>query len=111
MSLDLKNRVVRDGLVAVLYSPGFGAGWSTWSTEHSQRIVFDPFIVDLMTKADEDWKQKVEAYCIVKYPDMYLGGLDDLVIEWVPVGTEFKIDEYDGNESIVYRNQVNWLVA
>ena len=25
------DKVIRDGKVAVLYSPGFGAGWSTWS--------------------------------------------------------------------------------
>ena len=25
------QKVIRDGKVAVLYSPGYGAGWYTWS--------------------------------------------------------------------------------
>lgn len=30
----------------------------------------------------------------------YDGGMDDLEIEWLPVGTRFKINEYDGKESL-----------
>ena len=40
----MKDRVIRDGLVAVVYSPGFGAGWYTWNLE-SPEILFDPNIV------------------------------------------------------------------
>ena len=46
-SLDvLAERVVRDGRVAVLVSPGFGAGWSTWADrELRERLLFDPEVV------------------------------------------------------------------
>ena len=46
-SLDvLAERVVRDGRVAVLVSPGFGAGWSTWADrELRKRLLFDPEVV------------------------------------------------------------------
>lgn len=37
-----------DGCVAVLYSPGFGAGFYTWNTTVSKDIVFDPRIVTLV---------------------------------------------------------------
>lgn len=34
-----------------------------------------------------------------------------LVVEEVPKGTAFMIDEYDGNESIVYRDDIPWMIA
>ena len=42
---------------------------------------------------------------------IYIGGADDLRIEWMPIGTEFKIDEYDGAESILYKENDWWLKA
>ena len=30
----------------------------------------------------------------------YLGGMGDLKIEWLPVGTRFEIEEYDGFERL-----------
>jgi hypothetical protein len=38
------QKMLRDGQVAVLVSPGFGAGWYTW---HSiEELVYDPSIVE-----------------------------------------------------------------
>lgn len=37
------KRVVRDGKVAVLVSPGYGAGWSTWAA--GEEVMFCPEIV------------------------------------------------------------------
>jgi hypothetical protein len=37
--------------------------------------------------------------------------MKDLEVEWMPVGTEFKINEYDGAESIEYKENNNWIVA
>lgn len=31
------DKVIKDGKVAVLYSPGFGAGWFTWNNHHNCR--------------------------------------------------------------------------
>jgi hypothetical protein len=47
----------------------------------------------------------------LKYPGMYLGGMDTLRVEWIPVGVQFKIHEYDGSESLEYRDSDNWLTA
>ena len=33
-------------------------------------------------------------------------GLGDVVIEWLPQGTHFTIDEYDGNETIEYISDI-----
>jgi acetyl-CoA acetyltransferase len=40
------EKVIRDGKVAILYSPGFGAGWSTWNS-YSNEMIFDPDIVNV----------------------------------------------------------------
>ena len=35
----------------------------------------------------------------------------DLEIEWIPVGTEFRIHEYDGAENIELKEELNWFIA
>jgi|SRR5665213_790614 len=93
------EKVIRDGKVAVLYSPGFGAGWFTWNTGNPQ-CIFHPSIVALV---ENDEKEKITDELIQEILGceyFYSGGAEDLKIEWVKVGTAFKIDEYDGYESI-----------
>lgn len=89
-----------DGKVAVLYSPGFGAGWSTWGCiEYYNDIVFDRRIVELVLN-DERSKITGDFMESIGYAGMYTGGAGGLEIEWLKPGTVFRIDEYDGNESV-----------
>lgn len=104
------KKFVRDGEVAVLVSPGFGAGWSTWNPEYPH-IIYDHFIADLLVHEVPDWMAKALAYCELKYPDAYLGGLEDLQVQWIPVGTLFRVNEYDGSETIEIRDQMTWHTA
>ena len=101
------KKLIRDGKVAVLYSPGFGAGWSTWNQELPE-LVFNPVIVDFVEK--EQWDE-LAVYVSLKYPDIYDGGMRDLEIAWLDVGSEFRIHEYDGSESIEVKEELLWLVA
>lgn len=102
------NKLIIDGKVAVLYSPGFGAGWYTWNREHPE-IMFDPAIVQLVIEGKFD---ELETFMTLKYPDIYLGGLHDLEVIWVTEGRLFRIDEYDGNESIEYKDEdESWFIA
>lgn len=113
------DKVIRDGKVAVLYSPGYGAGWSTWSLSHTDKLIFDKNVVALVEDRDlgkitnEQLVDLVESYCEKQYGpnEVYCGGVDDLVIEWIPVGTQFKINEYDGSESIEYKENDYWVTA
>lgn len=98
--------VVRDGLVAVLYSPGYGAGWFSW--HHEPKLLFDPSIVAWL-EADE--LDKILAYVTLTYPDLYLGGLDGLTIAWLPRGSRFRIDSYDGAEHIVLETEDTWITV
>lgn len=103
------DKVIRDGKVAVLYSPGFGAGWSTWSRgEYDNKVLFDPMIVQCVEAGDFD---KLTTYMTLWYPDMYLGGMDSLEIAWLPEGALFRITEYDGSESIEVKEDMDWMVA
>jgi len=104
------EKVIRDGNVAVLYSPGFGAGWFTWNTEH-ESMLYHPMLVDLVLSNESDWQAKAEALATLIWPGAYLGGLRDLTVEWIPKGTLFKIDEYDGSESIEYKESSGWSIA
>ena len=101
------NKLVKDGLVAVLYSPGFGAGWSTWNPGVPE-ILFDPAIVELVEKRKRD---ELKVYVTLKYLDLYMGGLEDLTVAWLPEGSEFRIHDNDGSESIEIKHHLNWIVA
>lgn len=98
------ERVVRNGRVAVLISPGFGAGWSTWGDDKlREEKMFCPRIV----LAIEDGASKVDLRKIASelFPDEFLGGLDQLQIEWVKEGEPIRILEYDGSEQIQSGNE------
>ena len=102
------EKVVRNGLVAVLVSPGFGAGWSTWNSEIPE-LLFDPVVVGMVE--DGTNVDTIAAYCEAKYPDGYFGGADDLIVEWVPVGTQFRIHEYDGSETLECKDAMSWITG
>lgn len=111
----MTDRYIRDGWVAVLISPGFGAGWSTWCEfDDRKAVTFDPWIVDILLSDQYNRKEKIDriyAHCAVKYPDMYMGGVSDLTVEWIPQGTLFRIAEYDGSETIELKEAEDWIQA
>ena len=108
----MTNRLIRDGKVAIIYSPGFGAGWSTWNTEYSeygQDLIFDPGLADLLINRKS--QDQIEAYVALKWTGVYTGGLEQARVEWLAQGVEFKITEYDGSESLQFRNSEEWITA
>jgi hypothetical protein len=108
------GKVYYDGCVGVLVSHGFGAGWYTWNTDHAG-CLFDPTIIsivmdnrpDIFGKKDDE----IKAHCHMKYHHFYSGGSDGLVVHWIPVGTQFKINEYDGAESLQFKESESWITA
>lgn len=111
MSKELR-KLVRDGKVAVLYSPGFGAGWFSWNNDCEQ-CLFEPEIVEMV-----EAKRHAEIAAVAQR--LYSNGGEDhfcdlgahkLAVKWLPEGTLFRIDEYDGSESIKERNGEDWKVA
>jgi hypothetical protein len=95
-------RYVRDGKVAVLVSPGFGAGWSTWcygdDPQERAWLLFAPELVEAVL--DGDTGKAAELAEAHFDGDFYTGGASDLQVYWVDPGVPFLVDEYDGSESL-----------
>jgi hypothetical protein len=100
------DKVIKDGHVAVLYSPGFGAGWYTW--HHIQELIYDPRVVHYVETGE---KELILSYVEEIYPGIYTGGVDDLEVLWVKEGTRFRINEYDGSETVEFDYSVEWMTA
>ncbi len=100
------EKVIREGKVGVLVSPHFGAGFLTWGAPIE--AIFNPTLIELVEQ------QKVqEAIDFVEstWDGVYSGGVQDLVVAWIPEGTKFQITEYDGSESIELLDEINWITA
>lgn len=122
MNSDSKNstniprltRKTEDGTieVAVLVSPGFGAGWSTWNREFSELLLFHKKFVELVSLggATEECYNKLFAD-LTGDEYGYVGGCEDLVVEWVKEGTKFWVHEYDGSESLRRLESFDWATA
>ena len=102
------NKVVVDGKVAVLYAPGSGVGWFTWSVSNTG-MIFDSVIVDAVENSLPF--ERIQEYMEATYPNAYCGAYSDLEIRWIEEGTNFKIDEHDGSESIVIEDKDYWIIA
>jgi len=103
----MMEKVVRNGKVAVLVSPGFGAGWYTWNREHPE-CLYDADMVAWVEGGKEGSMPDLED----KYGSgFYAGGGGDLIIYWIDQGEKFRVDEYDGSESLVFASEEKWMTA
>lgn len=100
------QKLIRDNKVAVLISPGYGAGWYSW--HFNEELLYDPSIVQWL---ESNQLEKAQTYLELKYPDDYHGGLEDLEVVWVPIGERFRVEEYDGAESLVLESEQRWMTA
>lgn len=111
--------VIKDGQLmdgdrrAVAVSPGYGAGWSTWNKFSPLDTVANLILLTMVNKGDAD--EFRELYdCMngegsAEEMRFSMSGLEDTIIEWVPVDKQFRITEYDGYETIEYRDTQAWL--
>lgn len=96
------EKVIRDGKVAILISKGYGAGWYSWNTDKPQ-LLFHPKLIELV---EQDKRNEITDVLIKELlglpEDSYtcILGAEKLAIEWLPQGTAFDIEEYDGAESL-----------
>ena len=100
------NKVIKEGKVAVLISRGFGSGFHSYGAP--DEAIFDPKLVELVESENYDGANE---YVMNTYPDVYTGGVDDLVVVWVDEGEDFIINEYDGSETIQLKNETQWITA
>lgn len=97
-------------MAKILYSPGYGAGWSTWGGP-KEFLMKDPTLIEMAERGAD--RAEVQAYINSNFPDenIYTGGWDDIRIANLPDGTLFRITEYDGSEHIETADKMDWSVA
>ncbi len=106
--MKFEKRYDEQGRVAVLISPGFGAGWSTWAAlDEAEALLFDSRIVDAVL-ADQSSAEITSLVEDLGY-DSYLGGVSGLEVHWLEPGTRFYINEYDGSESLRTFDDLVWV--
>lgn len=100
------KKVIRQGCVCVIYSPGHGAGWFSW--HNIEALLYDPTIIEMIDRHADG--NEIEEYCQTAYgaDGCYLAA-GDLTYELVPVDDRFCIHEYDGAESVVLESTFPWI--
>jgi hypothetical protein len=115
--------ITYDGRVAIAYSPGYGIGWSTkmCSTPAiNHQLTFDSRITlyvlsqefkdyyengEVRFIDDKQKSNKYKKFIEAIIPDIgyrapYLSAFMQLKIKFIPENTMFRINEYDGSESV-----------
>ena len=69
--------------------------------------VFNPELAQAVLDENE---QAIERIVSTTYADYDCQNYD-LAVAWVPVGTRFRIHEYDGHESVVLFNEADYYIA
>ena len=102
----------------ILISTGYGAGWSTWNDENKDVaryiLTYQPIIEALergegvggnSTLVIQMCKECLEKF---GYNSIYCGGVRNLCVK--DVEPPFKINEYDGFESVQYFGGEEWYM-
>ena len=112
------EKLIENGYVAVLHSYDWGTPWATCYPQ----TMFDPHLIklflqwrELKFRDEEVPALRVEdrAYVYVHdhHPDVSFRGFAGLTVTWLIEGQEFIIREYDGVETLVLKEEINWRVA
>lgn len=95
------------GKIAVVYHPGYGAGWYTW--HGIKEALFDPDLIDFIReeKFEEGQKYIEETYNL----DGNVYKIKELDIYKVMPGSKFLLLEYDGSETLISSDNIQFIEA
>jgi len=104
------------GRTAVLYSPEYGSGWSTWICFKGgitkEFACMDSQLVQMaLRRASEE---EVSDYISLIFPnsDPYMGSnWVDIQVKYIDPGSKFLIREHDGAEYFQMFEEVEWLTT
>lgn len=85
--------------VAIIVSHGYGSGFSTWNLIDGlerNRLLCEPVAFG----HEEEFFERLEAIT-GRIRQHLIVDFEDLKIHWIPEGSAYRIDEYDGSESLV----------
>ena len=104
---------------AVLISSGYGSGWSTYNSTYPE-IAYDKEVIAWYSTLTPKYIEQVSIRDTVAnkftqkffnslgYKDIYFGGLKPNMIKWIPVGSIWRVDEYDGFETVEFLDLRKW---
>lgn len=104
---DTSDKYIKDGKYAVLVSGGYGAGFSTWCDIEAHNYKLIKFLYDSDFVRKDGYlniKDRKVIHTFIKSKittkPQYLEGLWSSHIEWVSFGDDYRINEYDGFETL-----------
>lgn len=97
------EKVIRDGKVAVAVAKGYGCGWSTSNDVSPMDARYNLLFLE---RRFEEIQRLCEEEGLNPADGIY-----QVKIKWVPVGSRFIIQEYDGSEEIAFFEDFKWLEA
>ena len=128
-----------NGDVAVAYSDGYGSGWSTnigdWGNHNNRsnikQMLFDSRLIQYITSSDFNYKFKSKDYYTLNESSKFLyhkfmtsvftefdinyfpniSSFCQLHVSFIPMDSKFKVEEYDGNETIKIFNPFDYIIA
>ena len=111
-------------MTKILYSPGYGAGWTTWNSGPVARkmLTYQP-IIDFIegggkfdrakpSATDQDLHpllQQLAKECLDEFGEAYVCMLGASDLRVVDVSGRVRIEEYDGSESYVTSDTDGWF--
>ena len=104
------KKFINNNEVAVIFHNDYGRGWSDRydGTDH----LFNYDIVQWILNGKKQGVEKVLIVQIFGDGSYYFEEtIQDLEIAWVPVGTKFRVHEYDGKERVILENEETWFIA
>jgi len=134
------KRIERDGKVAILIHPSYGGGWTTWGLDLRVDTKFDPLTDPIIVAHVLGEKPITDAQCwavanryehhmfpLTRYSSdlefdyeidisksEVIAGvrecIAELAITWIPIGQRFRIEEYDGSESVDFFDESSYRV-
>lgn len=100
------EKLIKDGNVAVLVSAGYGAGFLTWGAPIE--AIFNPTLIGFI---EQGKTREAISFAKKTWKGITTVGIKELVIQWVPEGAEFIIDSHDGDETLMLKEEINWIKA
>lgn len=94
------------GEVGVLISTDYGSGFSKDLESKYKDIVFNPTLIQMVLDRKKPTEDDVRK--ILNVDDSFaVWGLDNLEVEFIPRGTKFMVEDYDGYEYIITERHLN----
>jgi hypothetical protein len=97
------NYYTKDGKIATILSKDYGTGW--WTSHQDLEWLTHP---ELAQAIDDGYFEDAQDILDDNFGHYHFSARD-LCIEWADRHRKFQIQEYDGYETLIYKDEIKWL--